>query len=70
MIENLIVMLIVLACAYYVGARYLPAGWRGRKAAPKAGCGSGCDTCNACATPVDQAPERRVIKIHSAKPNF
>ena len=69
MVENLIVILIVAASALYAGSRYLPASWR-KAAPPKAGCGSGCDSCNACATPVDQAPARRVIKIHTAKPNF
>ena len=68
MVENLIVILIVAGSAWYAGARYWPAAWR--KAAPTAGCGSGCDSCNACATPVDQAPGRRVVKIHAAKPNF
>ncbi len=46
MIENLIVALIVGACAWYAGRKYLPAGWIGRKKA--AGCGSGCDTCDSC----------------------
>ncbi len=70
MIENLIVVLIVGAAAWYAGVRYLPAKWRGQKAAPKAGCGSGCDSCNACATPAAEPSARRVIKIHAASPNI
>jgi hypothetical protein len=66
MVENLIVMLIVGASAWYAGARYLPATWRGQKAKAKAGCGSGCDSCNACATPVAEPTGRRVIMIHPA----
>ena len=46
MIENLIVALIVGACAWYAARKYLPATWIGRKKA--AGCGSGCDTCGSC----------------------
>lgn len=61
MIENLIVMLIVGASAWYAGARYLPATWRGQKA--KAGCGSGCDSCNACETPAVEPTGRRVIMM-------
>ena len=65
MIENLIVMLIVCVAAWYAGKRYLPATWRGKKAAAKAaGCGGGCDTCGACETPVEQSKARRVIEIH------
>ena len=69
MFENLIVLMIVGASAWYAAARYLPARWRGQKAAPKAGCGSGCDSCNACATPVADTAARRVIKIHPS-PNI
>ena len=67
MIEYLIVMLIVGASAWYAGKRYLPARWRGRKAAAKAaGCGGGCNTCGACET-TEPAPEQaRVITIHRA----
>jgi len=64
MVENLIVMLIVGASAWYAGARYLPAKWRGQKAQAKAGCGSGCDSCNACETPAAPSAGRRVITIH------
>jgi hypothetical protein len=66
MIENLIVILIVGASAWYAAARYLPAKWRGKKAAAKAaGCGGGCDTCNACAAPdVAEPTGHRVIKLH------
>lgn len=63
MVENLIVMLIVAASAWYAGARYLPAAWRGKSAKPKAGCGSGCDSCNACETPVVEPTGRRVIMM-------
>lgn len=66
MFENLIVMLIVGGSAWYAGARYLPAKWRGKKARPKAGCGSGCDSCNACETPAVQPTGRRVIAIRPA----
>jgi hypothetical protein len=66
MVENLIVMLIVGASAWYAGARYLPAKWRGQKAKAKAGCGSGCDSCNSCETPVAEPTGRRVIMIHPA----
>jgi hypothetical protein len=68
MLENVIVMLIVGGSAWYAGARYLPATWRGKKAKPKAGCGSGCDTCNSCATPAPalETAGRRVIAIHPA----
>jgi hypothetical protein len=69
MIENLIVMLIVGGSAWYAGRRYLPVSWRGRKARAKAaGCGGGCDACNACATPaVETKPaERRVIMLKRA----
>ena len=65
MVENLIVMLIVGASAWYAGGRYLPAKWRGKKAKQKAGCGSGCDSCNACETPVITPTDRRVIMIQS-----
>ncbi|MFL6659316.1 MAG: FeoB-associated Cys-rich membrane protein [Massilia sp.] len=66
MVQNLIVVVIVAASAWYAAGRYLPASWRGRKAAAKAaGCGSGCDTCNACAEPAPPSPTaQRVIKIH------
>lgn len=66
MIENLIVMLIVGGSAWYAGRRYLPGSWRGRKARAKAaGCGGGCDACNACAAPVAEAEPaaRRVIML-------
>ena len=57
MIENLIVVLIVGAAGWSAWARYKPG--------KKAGCGTGggCETCNACETPVEQ-PKQRVIKIH------
>jgi hypothetical protein len=64
MVENLIVMLIVGASAWYAGGRYLPAKWRGKKAKAD-GCGGGCDSCNACETPVVEPTDRRVIMIHS-----
>lgn len=64
MLENLIVMLIVGGSAWYAGSRYLPAKWRGKKA-KAAACGSGCDSCNACDTPVVEQTGRRVIMIQS-----
>ena len=67
MIENLVVMLIVCAAAWYAARRYLPAKWRGKKAAAKAaGCGGGCNTCGSCETTEVQAAAQRVIKIHRA----
>ena len=63
MIENLIVMLIVAASAWYAGARYLPAKWRGKQAQAGCGSGGGCDTCNACATPAVEPGGQRVIMI-------
>ena len=62
MLQNLIVALIVGGAAWYAGARYLPASWIGRKKA--AGCGSGCDTCNGCDTPVAVENKYPVIKLH------
>jgi len=65
MLENLLVVVIVGASAWYAGVKYLPASWRGKKAAAKAaGCGGGCDACNACATPEPETPPQRVIRIH------
>ncbi len=67
MIENVIVMLIVGASAWYAAGRYLPAKWRGKKAAAKAaGCGGGCDTCGACESTEEAPATQRVIKIHRA----
>jgi hypothetical protein len=66
MVENLIVVLIVGAAAWYAGLKYLPAKWIGRKKA--AGCGSGCDTCGSgCDTPAPapDASKYRVIKLHA-----
>ncbi|MES2019023.1 MAG: hypothetical protein V4484_21225 [Pseudomonadota bacterium] len=59
MVENLIVVLIVGASAWHIGARYL-------RPKPKTGCATGCDTCNGCATPAAESTPRRVIKIHTA----
>jgi hypothetical protein len=67
MIENLVVALIVAGSAWYAAGRYLPAKWRGQKAKPKAGCGSGCDACKACAAPVPEPTGRRVIMLHADK---
>ena len=69
LLENLMVMLIGCAAAWYAGKRYLPAAWRGKQAVAKAaGCGGGCDTCKACETPaeglVEELANPRVIKIH------
>ena len=67
MVENLLVLLIVGASAWYAGKRYLPARWRGKKPVAKAaGCGGGCDTCGACEAPVEELENPRVIKIHRA----
>jgi hypothetical protein len=66
MIENLLVILIVGASAWYAGNRYLPLSWRKAKA-KAGGCGSGCDTCNACETPTPAAPTaQRVIMLKRA----
>ena len=62
MLQNLIVALIVGGSAWYAGAKYLPAKWIGKKKA--AGCGSGCDTCNACDTPAPASSKYPVIKLH------
>ena len=77
MLEYVIVGLIVAAAAFYTVRKYMPAAWRkklsyraggsettlGRMLNLDAGCGSGCDSCKACADP---APDdgKRVIKIH------
>ena len=62
MVQELIVALIVGAAAWYTGTKYLPAKWIGRKKA--SGCGSGCDTCNACETAPPTATKYPVIKLH------
>ena len=69
MLQNLIVVLIVGASAWYAGMKYLPPAWRARLgwAKPAAGCGSGCDTCNKCnngAEPEPVSGAQRVIKLH------
>ena len=59
MLEYAIVGLIVAAAAFYAARKFMPA----LNSDP--GCGSGCDTCNACDDP-EPAPAdgKRVIKIH------
>ena len=61
MIENLIVVLIVGAAGWSAWARYKP----GKKAGcgTGTGTGGGCETCNACETPLEP-PKQRVIRIH------
>ncbi len=61
MIENLVVMLIVGASALYAGRKYL---WPVK--AKASGCGSGCSSCDNCASaPAPAAPSKqRVIQIH------
>lgn len=68
MAEYLIVALIVGGSAWYAGMKYLPAKWRRRlgQKKPAAGCGSGCDSCNACADEKPAAAQTRVIKLHKA----
>ncbi len=69
LLQNLLVGLIVLAAAWYAGARYLPRSWRrklGQKQAAAAGCGSGCDSCGSCDSPAPAATKRRVIVLHKA----
>ena len=81
MVQNLIVALIVAACALYIARKYMPAGLRQKlvyalakrgvdetKAArwfgTEASCGSGCDSCKACATPDPVAPNgHKVISL-------
>lgn len=79
MLEYAIVGLIVAAAAFYTARKYMPAAWRkklsyrlggsesalGRLLNPDPGCGSGCDTCKACADPAPTPDDaKRVIKIH------
>jgi len=79
--QELAVAALVLVAAVYVGAKYLPAAWRVRivNRLSKGGadsrlvrwldtggsCGSGCNSCGTCETPVEPADSKhRVIKIH------
>lgn len=79
MLEYAIVGLIVLASALYAARKFMPAAWRrrvsyrfggsasalGRMMNDDAGCGSGCDSCKACADPGPApAGARRVIRIN------
>lgn len=82
MLEYLVVGLIVAAAAFYAVRKYMPASLRkrlsyrlggsesalGRMMNSDPGCGTGCDTCKACAddVPAAAAPAdgKRVIKIH------
>jgi hypothetical protein len=70
--QELVVALVVLVAAAYVGARYLPAAWRIRvvNRLSRGGtdsllvrwldtadsCGGGCKTCNTCETPEEMVP--------------
>ncbi|MEN3276306.1 MAG: hypothetical protein V7631_2096 [Massilia sp.] len=70
--QELVVGLVVVLAAVYVGAKYLPAAWRlrivnrlSRGGADSAlvgwldtggSCGSGCKTCNTCDTPGEPTP--------------
>ena len=70
--QELVVALLVLVAAVYVGAKYLPAAWRLRivNRLSRGGadstlvrwldtggsCGSGCKTCNTCDTPSEPTP--------------
>ena len=81
MLEYVIVGLIVFAAAFYAARKYMPAAWRkqlsyraggsdsalGRMLNDDASCGSGCDSCKACADPAPvPADGKRVIKIHKS----
>ncbi|MGZ8294841.1 MAG: DUF6587 family protein [Telluria sp.] len=83
MLEYAIVGLIVAAAAFFAARKFMPASWRKRVSYRLGGsesalgrimnsdpsCGSGCDTCKACADP-EPMPEtdgaKRVIKIHKS----
>lgn len=79
MLEYVIVGLIVAAAAFYTARKYMPAAWRkklsyrvggsnsklGRMVNPDPGCGSGCDSCKACAAPAP-GDAKRVITIHKS----
>ena len=81
MLEYAIVGLIVAAAAFYAARKFMPAAWRkrlsyrlggsdaalGRLLNTDPGCGSGCDTCKACADPAPaHADGKRVINIHKS----
>jgi hypothetical protein len=70
--QELVVALVVLVAAVYIGARYLPAAWRIRivNRLSRGGtdsmlvrwldtadsCGGGCKTCHTCETPAEPTP--------------
>ena len=70
--QELVVALVVVVAAVYVGAKYLPAAWRIRlvNRLSRGGadstlvrwlgtadsCGGGCKSCNTCETPAEPAP--------------
>ena len=69
--QELVVALVVVVAAVYVGAKYLPAAWRirlvnrlSRGGSDSAlvrwlgtadSCGGGCKSCNTCETPAEPA---------------
>ena len=73
LLQYLIVAVVVLVCALYAAAKYLPLAWRERIVhklsrgtgrgwfvkwfGTDASCGSGCDTCGSCETDAP-LPER------------
>lgn len=80
MLEYIVVGVIVAAAAFYAARRFMPASWRRRMAYrlggresklanllnPDPGCGSGCDSCKACAEPEPEPAQRRIITIHKS----
>ncbi|MFT4243515.1 MAG: hypothetical protein QM569_14680 [Acidovorax sp.] len=66
MAQNLVVGLIVIAAALYVGWRYLPKGWLQRLGVkPAPGCGGddgGCSSCGSCGSG-QQPPEEKTVAM-------
>jgi len=58
MVENLIVVLIVGASAWYTLRKYV---FKPKKAS---GCGSGCSSCDTCESAPPAPTGQRVIKLH------
>jgi hypothetical protein len=70
--QELVVGLVVVLAAVYVGAKYLPATWRIRIVnrlsrggsesklvrwlGTDSSCGSGCNSCKSCDTPAEPTP--------------